>query len=874
MNKWFSKRGSIFLLVLVAMTVLFIFGFAITFFSSSEDYAAAMSYENEVAFSLAESAADEFAARVKYYLNDSSSNNYLYKKLRDKDTDITKDIPIREEDIINLTSFTRDQAANLFGMAFQNKTSPDFNVTATLKLDHIPAVKPTLDSNIVYHIKQDDCEKKGDLKVCSSIRYKGHTAKVSLNFEIKVVKTFIPPFNYFTLFVRDASTWGGSNFNVTTRTGTQITENNPQFGSGTLRLDNGWNFTHANFDAVKDYATWEKELARLSNDAVFPPGRVYLGAEVGEDRLTKEPARVVALGAAASGVNIRASNGYKTYSDSQILSKVNALDNLYLKPDIPWMNFVQYTKKVMKVQGQTKIGASGGVIDWFKDHVFSDRAAKSEIRVFNLGADDLLTVANDIGDGKPGFSKFFLSYAQDLDNTITAMKNGVEGSEPLTESELKIIKNVYPLPNKSGFYPLGTAKPNSNRYNFSSISTDMLSPTLVYGPANKMYFRATEFKTGTGVSLPLPYVPARALEVIGKKDTDDLSAEDAKKLFEASVPDPELVNNIVTNWDELMGGLTQYNTYSALMSNEGMEPINTSLGNFILRMKNDVTSKYTGDLEKIISFYLENEDNPYPYRDELTSEQKTIVQKSPMREYYEGALAFAFPNDMSQFLLDFYFVPRSTEDFFRGRKTVAIGGQSYDRFIVKYISDPTLYMNGTPNQLLTLNGILALNDEDPLILQNLNFKGHGVIYSSPMMGGGVIVVNGNLICDGTNVEKINTEANLDNMLTLIARKVAIDTSKASGDTCYVEANILSVAEPLQIVGDKPCVIRGFVATPKIDLTRDFTNVKSHEENVIIYNPLNTIWRDTQKYNNLWTTMYVAKITTGGVGKLDWKYERE
>ena len=47
-----------------------------------------------------------------------------------------------------------------------------------------------------------------------------------------------------------------------------------------------------------------------------------------------------------------------------------------------------------------------------------------------------------------------------------------------------------------------------------------------------------------------------------------------------------------------------------------------------------------------------------------------------------------------------------------------------------------------------------------------------------------------------------------------------------------------------------------------------------QENVIIYNPLNTIWRDTRGNPGLLESMYVAKIVTGGVGKFDWKYERQ
>ena len=314
------------------------------------------------------------------------------------------------------------------------------------------------------------------------------------------------------------------------------------------------------------------------------------------------------------------------------------------------------------------------------------------------------------------------------------------------------------------------------------------------------------------------------------------------------------------------------------MSNEAAEYMNNGLGNFLLKIAQakgaNKKYEYDGDLKNFMGFALENEADPYPFAGDLTSEQINVIRSSPMRQYYEGPLCYAFPNDVSTFLFDFYFIPRSTEDFFRGRKTVAIGGTSYDRFIIKYITDPTAYMSGASNQMLKLNGILALNDESTLTLSNLYYKGHGIIYSSPMMGGGAIVVDGNLIADGTNVDSFETTYNRDNMITIIARKVAIDTTNAKTDKCYVEANIISLAEPLEIGGNKPCVIKGYVATPRVDLAKDFHNLNSSDkENLIIYNPLNTIWRDTAHNPGLLESMYVAKIVTGGVGKFDWKYER-
>ena len=175
------------------------------------------------------------------------------------------------------------------------------------------------------------------------------------------------------------------------------------------------------------------------------------------------------------------------------------------------------------------------------------------------------------------------------------------------------------------------------------------------------------------------------------------------------------------------------------------------------------------------------------------------------------------------------------------------------------------------------------------MLNRLQYKGHGIIYSSPMMGGGKVVINGDLlgvdsyaISDGNNdMDAYLSSAIGENMLTIIAPHIVISTNDAAGSRCYVEANLISVSEPLQVVGEKPITIKGSVVTPSLNLERDFRNSKAGEpyavtdENVIIYNALNGIWRkqDDPKLAQLMENLYVTKIVTGGVGKFDWKSER-
>jgi len=94
--------------------------------------------------------------------------------------------------------------------------------------------------------------------------------------------------------------------------------------------------------------------------------------------------------------------------------------------------------------------------------------------------------------------------------------------------------------------------------------------------------------------------------------------------------------------------------------------------------------------------------------------------------------------------------------------------------------------------------------------------------------------------------------------------------------------LISLSEGITVKGTKPITIKGSVVTPYLDCERNLPSIpeiqggkyidESKRENVIIYNPLNGIWRN-KKYRDLLNKLYVAKIVTGGVGKFDWKYEK-
>ena len=137
------------------------------------------------------------------------------------------------------------------------------------------------------------------------------------------------------------------------------------------------------------------------------------------------------------------------------------------------------------------------------------------------------------------------------------------------------------------------------------------------------------------------------------------------------------------------------------------------------------------------------------------------------------------------------------------------------------------------------------------------------------MGGGKVVIAGDLVGANTPIDGTFNSSVGSDLLTIVAPQIVIETSHAQqSDRCYVEANLISVSEPLLVIGDKPVTIKGTVVTPFLNLADHF---KVPGENVIVYNALNGIWRNIMP--SLMDQQYVAKIVTGGVGKFDWKYER-
>ncbi len=848
-----NKRGSIFLITLTLLTVVFIIGFAFTFFTGHEDYSSAMSYESEVAFNLAESAIEEFVARLKNSLNHDDNTGQLYKVLRSASIDFSKEITLDSKQVADLTAYTRDIARQIYGIQFNRGLveSDDFDIKAVLKFDKMYAPQAKDGETVVYSYVEDKMEKQGQLTVTATVEYKGHKAKISLSFLLRVVKTFFPPFNYFTLFIRDATVPGGSYFTPYKSAVTM---------SQGLRLDNGWHYYKQGFDpTTKENAQfWEEKLSLLGESAVTPPGRVYLGQELGT-YLSSGP-----------GMVIRSTNGAKMLygenldPNAEIANQMNCQENAFLRFDVPWTGMKDYVKKYMELQGQQKTKEG-----W----LFTGWGNKNKLRVFNVGSGKELV--EPVLGGAPSFINCFQSY-------LTHTQNLLQNPE-LDDTGREMVSRMVPSLEYSGFHPWGAAPPTSTPAPKGSADFTKLSPTLVYGPAMRQYFRAVQFRTEDGVDIELPFVASETfkslmdsgntVELFKGMDYDkEMTASQAEFLFLNSGVSSDHVKLLVDNWDKLPDGLREYEKYYEFMSNSGAEVYNRGLANLLNRINGNL-GEYEGKLEGFMEGFLEN--YPYPYG-QTPKGMEAIIPNSMIREYFEGPLSYVFPDRSHTFRLDFYFMPRCTEDFFRGRTTVAIGGVSYDRFEYKYLNDVQGYRSGANNVHLQLNGILSLNDNEPLGLRNLLYEGHGIIYSSPMLGGGKVVIAGDLLGVDTD-EKLGTstdESSINyfvgnNMLTIIAPQIVIDTSYAQRSRCFVEANLISLSEPLIVKGDKPITIKGTVVTPYLNMATDLPQCK--EENIIIYNPLNGVFRNQRR--DLIDSLYVAKIVTGGVGKFDWKYEK-
>ncbi len=864
-----SKRGSVFLITLTLLTVIFILGFSFTFFTGNEDYSAAMSYESEVAFNLAESAVEEFVARIKNALNDNSSNNQLYQVLRAHDIDLSKEIPLDANQIANLTAYTRSIALEYYGIQFDKGLveSNDFQISASLKLENINGVEATSGETVLYKIRQDNKEKQGELKVIAKVNYKGHEAKISLSFLIRCVKTFVPPFNYFTLFVRDSSVYGETDFNVfPSSIGSQ---------QNYLRLDNGWNSIKERFDVKKDNKYWEEQLIKTGSAGPTPPGRVYLGQDASE---FAQAGAVPTVIRPTNGAKLLPMNGDERDTNSHFDWQTNLMDGVFLKLDAPWTNMEEYCKKWVVYQGQaesakdvksshSRLGSFVNKIDFLG--LFGKYKGGEQMRIFNVGAGTELQSDTTWPPYENNLGSFF-RYINNVANS---------------DSQAGAVVAQFANPTLSGFHPFGISESlgaidpqgTSTRTDYSKVS-----PTLIYGYAMNQYYRVTQVKTKAGVPVDLPYVDSSIFEMVKNEakiqgeekfnEKTDMSASQAEVLFTNAGVTGETFDNIIKNWNDLP--VKNYDLYSKFMSASGEELYNRGLVHLLEKIrydeiKDDVVGGMTSGLLDYCNGPLESA--PYPYGS-IPKDMDSIISNCLVREFYdEGPLLYAMPDAFNTYLYDFYFIPRSTEDFFRGRTTVAIGGVQYDRFEYKYINDVQKYRSGSKNEVLELNGILSLNDADPLGLSNLKFKGHGVIYSSPMMGGGKVVIGGDLISVETDINNLSAQIEENNMLTIIAPQIVINTDYSTNENgrCIVVANLMSVSEPLTIKGSKPITIKGSVVTTSLNLARD---LEPAGDNVIIYNAMNGIWRNAP-YERLMDNMYVAKIVTGGIGKFDWKYER-
>lgn len=858
------RRGTIFLLALSAMTVLFILGFSMIFFTSSEDWSTSLNYESEVAFNLAESAIEEFVARFKNSLNRPGQDNQIYYVLRSAGVP-KNEIPLNAAQVANLTTLTRKSAEELGVNTGRSLTGgSDFNVTAVIKLKEIKGVPAKQGNKPIYEIRPDNHEKQGELKVNAEITFKNSTARVSLTFLLRVVKTHAPPFNYFTLYVKNGAP-PESDFNAwKSKVGQFVEDPANKCEAKCVTLDNGWPYWFRPFNAVTDAAKWEKALA----EQVFPPGRVYIGA----DPQSSPSPQQFPLGI---GPLIQSTNGVKFHVPWQVGDEANlqtghrnAGENLFQLPDVPWMELRDYTdgkeESVMSAMGQDfKEGKNSGS-NWLTK-LWSKWKKGYQVRVQNVGAGE------EIWYDSPKFSS---------DPTF---KGGLASLRHFSEN-VPALKDIIPPMNRSGMHLFGEARVSNpsvgNGADTGPIDTRFISPTLVYGPVSRAWFRMVTIRNTNNpgnLELDLPFIATEfqqyyPVQNLPGKD-HEMAASEAVALFKQyKVPDNYLTV-LGQNWDKTIPpGMNEWEKYNSFMSNWGSHNYNQGLGNFLVRIaKTPRVQKYHGMLEKTVLYPLENDTSAYS-GGVSDPDIARYIGGSVVRNEYAGAFWYAMPDPFSAFLMDFFFIPRSTEDFFRGRTTITQGNNVFDRFVFKYINDPNLYNQGQKGQMLQLNGILALNDPETLELRDLRYRGRGVIYASPMMGAGPVAILGDFYpAAKKQKEKEEPESAVtsEDMVTIIAKQIYIDTSTADSNPCFVEANLISVEKPLIITGSKDVVIKGTVACPSWNLQEHVYKGMSKGKVTIRYNPLNTLHLNEKDKVN---AVYVAKVVTGGVGKFDWHSE--
>ncbi|NLM17426.1 MAG: hypothetical protein GX221_06885 [Candidatus Riflebacteria bacterium] len=902
-----QKRGSLLIVAIAALALLFFLTMTILFWTGSEDYSSSFTYEGEVAFNIAEAAVEEFINNLKTLMNPETfvspgsgsvtfasppaDGGKLYAFLRQSleggsegYKNAVYEMPT--EDITNLLPITMSKCSAYGIGSGGDSISYGCQFTANEIIGVKIVGEPMAISDVGADFLTDPVEKDIDVNFLVKVVHKNRKANIDVNFKIRVVKPFLSPFNFFTLYIKELN---DSNLNpFPSAVGYQ---------QAMLRLDNGWNFfkvpkMSSNESAAAAFAGNFIDL--LNNDLQVPIGKVYLGRY--GDALPDSKAAFTS-GNPAPPFPLQVVNSNKTHMkdayqfNTSLGKEFMGADLLLAPPDINGDNLVTQEpdfKKFLQMQ-IARNPAIKGVS--YKDEPKDSWKHQFYARYYGSG-DELL-----VNYGLPAQTAFFTLWPTDLEKLRKETKK-----DGITED---LAKKFFPPLNVSGFHPFGTALHlyKGDPAHHKVPIYEHFSPTYIFGNVSAKFFQASFFVPAPGTDsapdpqfqdgIMLPYV------VLGEGDRE-VSLNKLKEILKnkykisesGSVVETAIFTHFEKAWSLLPKELKTPVGYRTVMS----QPVDLDYNSTLLNVRANLlsTPEYVLDYANP-SVTFDPSSNPLKYK------LGEISLSGGIGDYFKGNLYDALPS-YAPFMFDFYFLNRATEDMLRGRTTVAQGGNSIDRFQTKYMPE---------QDLLSMSGILVLNDSTPLILANaknksepLKYRGRGVIYSSPAMMSGPVVIEGSLLpydLPGDFEGSLNSVAS-NQLLTIVAPQIIIDTTSAPGDRCYVYANLISVEQPLHVKGNKPITIIGSVATPNLDLLynlppgsnetassgssrpssltqTELDNIVANAgydrnkvfDNVIIFNPRNV--RGAAQKDEVYRDLYVAKVVTGGVGKYTWNYTR-
>ena len=267
-----KRRGSIFYVVMIVLSVLAGIAGTLIDMSIDEGHATQLAYRSEIALSIGESFVDEFFHNVDKTMNSGGSGPIggIYDKLREESS-IGTEIELESKDYIS--KYLVPNSKQLCE-SFQNKCS-------AVVIAKIKDIKPlninprARDTQIPKPgIKVDKVEKDAVLEVLVEVIYEGYTKKLAVTRSLKVVNTTIAPLSVFTLFVNDPgfplqSYWSS-------KLGMDYSDDRKEQKS--VVLDHSWDYVFNKSDYDKEELTAGFDTTIMQGEV--PPGRVFMNSSI------------------------------------------------------------------------------------------------------------------------------------------------------------------------------------------------------------------------------------------------------------------------------------------------------------------------------------------------------------------------------------------------------------------------------------------------------------------------------------------------------------------------------------------------------------------------------------------------------------------